>query len=444
MKRVIASICAGLLCTAGFAQLAPKDTATLLYNEAIKIGLDKNVLLNQQKNTLFTRQVQRNASILAFAPNLYAQGQANRNTGQQTNPDNGNFEDLTVENVYGNVTSELNLFNGLSRINSLGQYKHLFNSQLSAVQRAEQDAIFNITNQYLQVLLDQELLRIATENYNTQNVVLAQLREQVNVGSRAESEMYTQDAQVRNMELLALRARVTLYNDKAILAQTLQLDPVIPFKVTFPEFSENVLGASDDQLDSLYAVATNNRPDLKQQESLMLSNKYAFKASSNSYFPRLTAFASYGTQYYSVLPFTFREQMWDRNLNLTYGLNFYIPIYDRSVTRSTRVTNKMLYENSKLQYENLEKTVKIDVQRAFNNYKAAIQAYKSSQVQFQAGELALKTQQESFILGASNQVTLAQANQTFVQAAASRAQAEVTLVFQKVLIEYALGTLRPE
>jgi hypothetical protein len=31
-----------------------------------------------------------------------------------------------------------------------------------------------------------------------------------------------------------------------------------------------------------------------------------------------------------------------------------------------------------------------------------------------------------------------------VQAAASRAQAEVTLVFQKVLIEYALGTLRAE
>jgi outer membrane protein len=97
-----------------------------------------------------------------------------------------------------------------------------------------------------------------------------------------------------------------------------------------------------------------------------------------------------------------------------------------------------------LQRDNLEKTVKIDVKRAYNNYLAAIKAYNASQVQYQAGELALRTQQESFILGVSSQVTLAQANQTFVLGAASKAQAEVTLMFQKYLLEYAIGTLRFE
>jgi outer membrane protein len=77
----------------------------------------------------------------------------------------------------------------------------------------------------------------------------------------------------------------------------------------------------------------------------------------------------------------------------------------------------------------------------YNNYITALRSYNASEVQFQAGELALRTQQEGFILGAASQVELAQANETFVQAAASRAQAEVTLLFQQMLMEYALGTL---
>jgi outer membrane protein len=89
----------------------------------------------------------------------------------------------------------------------------------------------------------------------------------------------------------------------------------------------------------------------------------------------------------------------------------------------------------------LFKSVKIDVQRAYNNYKNAIESYQASLAQYEAGELAIRTQRESYELGVSSQIELAQANQTFTQALASRAQAEVTLVFQQVLLEYALGTL---
>jgi len=46
--------------------------------------------------------------------------------------------------------------------------------------------------------------------------------------------------------------------------------------------------------------------------------------------------------------------------------------------------------------------------------------------------------------GPRTQVALAQANQTYVFGAAAKVQAEVTLLFQKVLLEYALGTLQPE
>lgn len=423
-----------------------QDTFRLTYREAVRIALQNNLTLNQQKNNLIVRQVQKNQSIAAFLPSLSIQSSARHTDGQQPNPDGGELLDLSVDNVDANIQAGVVLFNGFNRINTLSQYSNQFRSQTSLVKRTEQDVVYNVTTQYLQVLLDQELLRIAVEVHRVQNVILNQLSEQVNLGARAAADMYTQDAQVRNLEVTALQARVTLENDKALLAQTLQLDPSIPVKLEFPSI-ENSLDIQSMSLDSLYDVALANREDLKQAEYQAKANLYAYKASVSGYFPTLNLFASYGSQYISTLKDrpvygTFSNQFGTVFPSLSYGVSLNIPLFDRLVTRTNRVFNKITYENSLLQRENIQKTVKIDVKQMYNNYITAQQSYQASQVQVRAGELALRTQQEGFILGAASQVELAQANQVYVQAAASRAQAEVTLLFQQMLMEYALGTLR--
>jgi outer membrane protein len=422
-----------------------KKVVILPYKEAIKIALENNLNLNQQKNNLFSRQVQRNQSVAAFLPNLSIQGQASRTEGQQTNPNGGELLNLTRDDVQASIQTSVMLFNGLNRINTLNQANSQFKAQSSLVKRAEQEVVFNVTTQYLQVLLDQQLLTIAEEAYRTQDVVLSQLREQAALGVRAESDLYAQDAQVRNLQVTALRAKVTLENDKAILTQTLQVDPADSFLVEFPSV-ENTLDIASLNLDSLYAIALANREDLKQAEYQAKANHYAYKASVFGYFPAISLFGSYGSQYISTLKEDpqyggFSNQFGTVFPSTQYGVNVSIPIFDRLATRSTRVFNRVTYDNSVLQLENVKKTVKIEVKRTYANYMTAVEAYKASQVQFQAGELALKTQQESFVLGVASQVTLAQANQTYVLAAASKAQAEITMAFQQMLMDYAIGIL---
>lgn len=422
------------------------DTFLLTYREAVTIALKNNLLLNQEKNNLLARQVQKNQSITAFLPGVSIQGSAAHTDGQQPNPDGGELMDLSVDNVNANLQAGMTIFNGFNRIHTLNQTSNLFRAQTSLVKRTEQEVVYTVTTQYLQVLLDQELLRIANEAHRVQRVILNQLSEQVNLGARAEADMYTQDAQVRNLEVTALQAKVTLENDKAFLSQTLQLDPEVPFLLEFPSI-ENTMDIQAMSLDSLYAVAVANREDLKQAEYQSKANLYAYKASANGFMPNIALFASYGSQYISTLkgdPLygNFGNQFKTVFPSISYGVNVTIPLFDRMVTRTNRVFNKVLYENAKLQRDNVEKRIKIDVKRTYNNYLTAMESYRASQVQSQAGELALRTQQESFILGVASQVALAQANQTYVQAAASKAQAEVTLLFQQMLMEYALGTLR--
>jgi outer membrane protein len=424
-----------------------EPVSKLTYKDAVKIALQKNVNLNQQKNILESRQASRNSAIANLGPNLFVSGYGARNIGQQPNPENGNLENLTVDNFGASLNAQITVFNGFNRINQMQSSIQQFKAQTAFVSRSEQDVISNVTVQYLQVLLDQELLRIAEENYNAQNTLLEQIRESVKLGARPESDLYNQDAQVQNMHLIALRSKVTLGNDKATLAQTLQLDPSVPLEVALPDAANAINLSTDLPLDSLYKIALTQRQDLKQATYQANASKYTFRASAAGYYPVITFGASYGSGYYSSLrpnPIfgDFQNQFFEVLPNTNYQVNFTIPIFGRLNNRSQRVANRVSYDNAVLQKENLETTVKIDVRRAYQNYLAAIEAYQAGLAQLQAGELALRTQEEGYQLGVASQVTLAQANQTYVVAAASKAQAEVTLLFQSILMDYALGTLK--
>src|SRR5687767_1524 len=129
MKNVIITVAllTGNICMAIAQEGA--DTLNLTYKEAVKIALKNNLTLNQQKNNLVVRQVQKNQSIAAFLPSIGINGQASHTDGQQPNPDGGELMDLSVDNVNASIQANLTLFNGFNNINSLNQYSNQFRAQ---------------------------------------------------------------------------------------------------------------------------------------------------------------------------------------------------------------------------------------------------------------------------------------------------------------------------
>ncbi len=423
---------------------AQNPVTKLTFEEAVTIGLQRNVILNQQKNQMEATHAQKLNAVGNYFPNLNLTGTTQRTNGQQQTTNGGDLENLTTDYVGAQLNASFTIFNGLRNYNTISQANNQLMAQGYLVKRSAQDVVSNVATQYLQVLLDQELLRIAEENHKAQSILLEQMRGFYEVGTRAITDVYNQDAQTKAAQVLAIRAKNNLMNDKSILAQTLQLDPSQPFEVTYPVMAENLNRYKNLSLDSLITVAIANRSDLKQLDHQAKANRFFFKSALAPALPSLSLYGNYGSFYYSLLPSNFSTQFRTENPSSSYGLNLTIPIFSRFQTRYQRSLSKVQFENSVLNYQNLDKTVRLDVQRAQNNFINALENYEASLSQFQAGELALATQQESYQLGISTQVALAQANQTYVLGAAAKAQAEVTLLFQKVLLEYALGTLQPE
>jgi outer membrane protein len=439
MKIVIAFA----LLAATIPSMAQKS-GELTFEEAVKIGLERNVMLNQQKNQLELNQVQKMAGYGNFLPSINLNSVFQRQAGQQPNTTTGDLEDLKTNYLGAQLNGNLTLFNGLRGINSLGQANSQLMAQGYLVKRSTQDVVNIVAQQYLQVLLDQELLKIADENLKSQNALLEQMQGFYDVGTRAITDVYSQDALMKAAQVSFIRAKNNLQNDKSLLAQTLQLDPSQDFEVAHPTFTDDLSGFENIPLDSLISIALANRADLEQAKHQVKANRFFHKSLLSNYIPSLSLFANYGSFYYSEIPLSFGEQFRNLNPSFSYGANLTIPIFSRYTNKVQRMNAVVTYKNSELNKQNLEKTVKIDVQRARNNLMNAIENLTASQSQFQAGELALKTQQESYELGISNQIAVAQANQIYVQGASAKAQAEVTVLFQRILLDYSLGILKVE
>jgi len=424
-----------------------QNPAQLSFKEAVKIGLQNNVLLNQQKNQLDYTQMNKTSSMLQLGPSIQANGSAYRNNGNNFNPQEGRVVNGVIDYVNGSVSANMPVFNGFNILNQYRQANNQNEAQLHQVVRSNQDVIRDVSNQYLACLLDQELIGIGIENVQTQQVQYDQIKAQAELGAKAEADLYNQEYQLKNAELLLVRAKNTLKNDLSTLALTLQIDPTLYFEVEPVDWDINKLVADSVSIDEMYATAMDRRSDLKQANHTQKAAQYGYSSLKGRYYPSIYAGVSYGSRYNYVRGEdnrSFHDQFTQDNKQFSYGLSLTIPIYNGLQYRSQAAFSKVTYENAKIRAKNVEVTVKSDVIRAYQNFKDAKTFYESAQAQLRAAEISYKLEKERYDLGISNIVQLALVNQTYVRAQGDHKSSLFNLMFQRILMSYAMGTLKFE
>lgn len=445
------------LLVTGVAVGQDADDKVLTFQEAVSIALRNNVTLGTQKNNLEAAQMQRTSSFLNMAPTVNVNAFAQQFNGNSFNQQQGRAVNGVRDAVTGSINVTMPVFNGFALVNSARAASSQLEAQSYFVKRTTEDVINTVSAQYLTVLLDVELLRIAKENFEALNAQLEQIKEQVVLGSRSPVDEYNQEGQTRAAELRMLQAEINLTNDRALLTQTLLIDPFAEFDVAKPDWSISELELLNPNAEEMYTVAKENRGDLLRAANSESAARYGLMATRGAMAPSLGAFFNFGSAYNyqhdvpdSVLADNpsinrpFDDQFTNDNVYKSYGLQLNIPILNGFQSRNRMVQQKMTYRNSKLLRDNAEIVVKTDVLRAAKNFQVGKTTYAVTQSQLKAAELAFQLETERFNLGVTNFVDFAQANIRLVQAQTDKAQAEYRLIFQKILLEYATGTLKIE
>lgn len=449
MKKQLLSCVLSVVVILANAQEQSKKTLT--FEDAVKIALQNGVLLNQQRNNLELNQIQKTSNILGLGPTLSAQAQAQRVDGNTFNNNTGQVVNGIFDQVSGSVNANWTIFNGFGQLNRAKQYSNLLDAQAFYVNRTAQDIINMIAGQYLTVLVDAELFTIARENWEALKKQLEQVKEQVNLGAKSPVDEYNQDSQTKAAEITMLQAQITLINDRALLTQTLLLDPSENLELIKPNWDANTIAADNIDFNPMFETALKNRGDYLRAVKNEDAARFGMNAARATMTPTLSLFGTLYSAYNhahgdnGVRPFD--VQFKSDNLKKIYGVQLYIPIFGGNQNLQNRtnfVQQRVLYLNNQWTRKNVEVQVKTDVLRAHENMQLYAKTYSVTIDQLKAADMAFQLETERYNLGVTSFVDYANANRVFVKAQTDKAQAEYRLMFQKVLVDYAVGTLKPE
>ena len=414
---------------------------TLTYDEAVKLALTQNADLRTQENLLDVVKAEKAQSLGGLAPTVNANMNAFRANGNTFIQQEARIINTTSDNLNAAFSADLNIFSGFSQINLIKLSNANFEAQQKMIHRTSQDIIFQVTSQFLQILLDKEFLRIAQDNLKTQEMLFNQISAMVEAGNKPKSDMYDQKAIVKNNELLVLQSNNKLSNDISILAITLQVDPKVQIDLIDPEWNVDEMRLFNPDIEELYSISIASRPDLRQYEYEEIAAQKMMQISKAGFSPTLYGFYNYGTRYNDQTLRNMKEQLFTDNRYSAYGLALNIPIYSGLQNHTRFVRQKINLENAEIFTDNLRKTILNDVKQAYQNFLDVRTAYDVSIARNEAAELALQVQQEKYNLGVGNLIELTNANNNHIDAAAGKARAKLTFLFQKMILDYHTGTL---
>lgn len=437
------------ICMVMSISLRAQDAEQITLQEAIDIALENNYQLKQAENNLDLSEKDIFSEYADFFPSVSARMDGSSRKGQQL-VRQGNtqvFQDNITNGVSGSISANLPIFNGFDNILSLKISKADQLSSEELFQWARENVIFNTASNFLQVLLNEELLEIANENLASSQKQLEQVNAQVEVGSRPTVDLYNQESTVANNELTVTQRENNLKLSKLQLVRQLQIDPQGNYEFTIPNF-ETVEDLSLDgegySIEDLLEQALANRSDLKSAMSDVTILELQLRQTKYNLFPTLNASGSLSSNYndqYLGGGVSFSDQFWDQNYTTSVGLSLSIPIFSNWNRMNQIQTAQVNLKNAELGLEDTRLQIIQEVTQAYNDYTSYLKELEATQKALLAAEKTYETQQERYEVGAGTLIELSDANAQFVQAQANRAQAVFNFIFQQKLLDYYIGQL---
>lgn len=455
MSGLIALLC--IVITGPSALYAQdNDVREISLSEAVELALDRNIGVQQAENNLERSDAAVRQAYGNFMPDLSASGSAQRAVGRQFNQATVEFNEFTQNSINGNLGTSVPLFTGWRNISNLRAAKTDREAGENEYQRLREDTIFQTASEFLQVILNRELLEISQDNLETARQQLEQVKAQVEVGMRPVVDQFNQEAEVASNELQVLQRENQLTASKVRMIRILQLEAFGEYEFVIPDIETDAIIPQEFDLRELISVALDNRRELRTGELDIESAEYGLRAARSGYLPTLSFSAnissSYGDQYRlrAFDPDTeqtttetvgFSDQFFDQRINRGLGFNLSIPIFDRFQTRTSVVNSKIDIKNARLNLDDQRSLVFQEVRQAYEDYRTISQELVSTEAQLRAAEKAFETQQERYNVGSSTLLELTQANNAFVQASSQRIQAVYQFIFQEKLLDYYLGRI---
>ena len=445
MKQVISSVALAsfLFCLPAGAQETAKQWSL---EECIRYAIENNIDLKQRELEQQSREVDLHTSKYSWLPSLNASVGENFGFGRSESKDG-----LIVDRNSANTTAGIQLSMPLLDLkipSDIAARKLDLKASFETLNKAKEDLSINVASYFLQALYNKEMLKIAELQVALSSEQVTKTEALYNAGKVPVSQLYDMKAQLAKDEVTLTESKNNVKLALLDLAQSLELErDGENFDILEPETGDAVEQYMSSIIppDQVYDHAVGFKPQIKEQEYLLESQKKMLKVAQAGYYPKLNFSAGYSNGYYHNFGdgdynnASFSDQL-KNNGQKSVGFSLSIPIFNRFQVRNSVRSARINIHNRELMMENSKKTLYKEIQQAYYNATAAQEKYVSSDKSVDASKIAFSYAEERYGAGKSTVFEYSEAKTKYAQSLAEQTQSKYNFIFRAKVLDFYNGT----
>jgi outer membrane protein len=349
------------------------------------------------------------------------------------------------------LQTSLNLLGAMSAYPGIRSAEYSRQTLDLSLARTRQAVTLDVSQAFLQTVLDSELVEIAAQNLKVSDEQVVQLGELVRVGKRPPADLYQAQAQASANQSFVFDAINRQRADQIALLQRVHIDPERTVAIATPSMDTTRVGAQYLDTTRVAGDALRQRPDLQSAQAAIDATRWGISRAANENMPSLlVAFSLLSTgrvfdyAYQAGVPQITTPQSslssqvvnqgtWNFSVGLSYGL------FDALRSHLDYEEAQVAYGSAQLAEGDVRREVTGDVARAISEYGVSVQRMASTASGLEAAQSAYQLVSGRYNVGFASIVELLTAQAALVQAQSLRAQAIVQLSLSKRALAYAMG-----
>jgi outer membrane protein len=409
-------------------------------DDCISYALSKNVDVVQSQLSSETSKLDLEQSKANLLPSLSGSASTNFSWDKEVYTESDNFGDRSRNNTTSfGLSAGMTLFNGFKLKNQIKQSELNLQSSEYYSETVKESLELSILNAYLQILYAQEELSNAQEQIAATEEELNLAQERLDVGVISRSDYLQIKSELATEKLTEANAKSTLSMAKLTLMQLMELPVTDQFEIDTPDLTELLNNPESAVAGDVYLEALGFKPQIKQAEADLASQKLNEKIAQASLMPTLSLSSGLSTGWSdNVSGYSYSEQL-KNQFTPTVGLSLSIPIFQNKQGKISVKQAQIATSQAELTKVDTQNELRKNIEQACLDLTTAQTQYEASQMQFESAKESYDVASEKYREGLLNSVDFLTVKTDMITAESDFTQAKYNFVFSTKILDFYKG-----
>lgn len=409
--------------------------------ECINYALENNISLQKTQIKKASANEDYLQSKAALLPSLSASSNQNISyTPWVTSGISGEgFTKSSVDKVYYNgsysVMGNYVIWNGNKNRNQVKLNKLTYEAAALDSATQAQNLQEQIATLYIQICYSTEAIKVNQESYKSSLENENRGKEFVKNGKMSQADLAQLTAQRAQDEYNIVAAESNVKNYKRQLKELLQITNDEAFDIVIPSTTDSQALASIPALNSVYASALDNRPEIKSYQNMIDQSNLNIDIAKAGKMPTISANAGVSTSSTSMNKTGWGTQI-KQNFNLGGGVSISIPIYDNRATKTAINKANLQKQSSMLDLKNEQTKLYSTIENYWLQANTNQSQFKAAKVSTESAKTSFELLNEQFKLGLKNIVELRTGKDNLLNAQQNELQAKYLTILNLGMLNF--------